>query len=74
MTMYKSWKAELTVLEKKWASAKNRWNKDGGPIEKTINAGEDLYFAAETLIEHLKEMPLDCESKCVGPILTGRTA
>lgn len=36
-------------------SAKRAWNKDGGPIEKTIKAGEDLYFAASFLIEALIE-------------------
>jgi len=31
------------------------WNKDGGPIEKTVNAGEDLFFAGDALITELTE-------------------
>jgi len=33
--------------------ASRAWNKDGGPIEATVKAGEDLYFAAHFLIEDL---------------------
>jgi len=33
--------------------ASRAWNADGGPIEKTVKAGEDLYFAAHFLIEDL---------------------
>jgi len=39
----------------RWESAKRAWNRDGGPIEKTVKAGEDLYFAADFLIEALLE-------------------
>lgn len=45
----------LAQLVAKYESAKRAWNKDGGPIEKTVKAGEDLYFAADFLIEALLE-------------------
>ena len=33
--------------------ASRAWNADGGPIEKTVKAGEDLFFAAHFLVEDL---------------------
>lgn len=47
--------AELEKLYRAYKAAQRAWNKDGGPIEKTVKAGEDLYFAAEFLIEALNE-------------------
>lgn len=43
----------IPQLIAKWESAKRAWNKDGGPIEKTVKVGEDLYFAGCLLIEAL---------------------
>lgn len=45
----------MTDREKEWKRAMAAWNKDAGPIEKTVKAGEDLYFAALFLIEELRE-------------------
>lgn len=48
--------APLTTYQVAYAKAKMAWNRDEGPIEKTVKAGEDLYFAAEHLIEYLLEL------------------
>lgn len=45
----------LAQLRAKWASAKRAWDHDNGPIERTVKAGEELYFAAVFLIEALEE-------------------
>lgn len=47
---------DLPELRRKWKAAQHAWNKDSGPIEKTIQAGEDLYFAATFLIDRLEEI------------------
>ncbi len=54
---WKEWDGERKRLASKWEAAKRKWNRDGGPIEKTVEAGEDLYFAADDLIEHLITEP-----------------
>jgi len=38
--------------------ASRAWNADGGPIEKTVKAGEDLFFAAHFLVENLLGEPI----------------
>jgi len=45
---------DIPALQRKWEAAQRAWNRDGGPIEKTVKAGEDLYFAASFLIEALQ--------------------
>ena len=46
----------LEKLRRDWEAAKSAWNNDGGPLEKTVEAGERLYFAGIFLIEHLEEI------------------
>jgi hypothetical protein len=41
------------ALVSAFRKASRAWNADGGPIEKTVKAGEDLFFAAHFLIEDL---------------------
>lgn len=47
--------SNATTFRSKFESAVNAWNSDPGPIERTIEAGENLYFAAHNLIDELTE-------------------
>jgi hypothetical protein len=37
--------ADRALLIAAFRKASRAWNADGGPIEKTVKAGEDLFFA-----------------------------
>ena len=45
--------AELARLLRKYEAAQRGWNNDPGPIERTVMAGENLFFAADELIRYL---------------------
>lgn len=46
----------MTEAERKWNDAKRAWDRDDGKDQvKTVNRGEDLYFAALNLIEELRD-------------------
>lgn len=47
--------ADVAALRRQWDRARKAWNRDNGPIEATVNAGENLYFAASNLIEALSK-------------------
>ena len=55
---WKAWHAERDRLYKRWQIAVRGWNNDAGPIERTVDAGEALYFAADELINHLECEPI----------------
>lgn len=59
MTADESVGTDLVRLRSEWQKACRAWNADGGPLEKTVKADEDLYFAALFLIEHLEERSPD---------------
>lgn len=46
---------ERAALRRAFTRASSAWNADAGPIEKTVAAGENLYFAAWAYIEALEE-------------------
>jgi hypothetical protein len=48
---------ELSELRAEWFKAKQAWNACNSlDVETQIARGEDLYFAASFLIEHLEEL------------------
>jgi len=49
---------DRAALVAAFRKASRAWNADGGPIEKTVKAGEELYFAAHFLIEDLLGEPV----------------
>ena len=58
----------MTDAERKWESAKRAWDRDDGTnTVRTINAGEDLYFASLAMIEELREELRIARLKEVGP-------
>ena len=49
---------DRALLIAAFRKASRAWNADGGPIEKTVKAGEDLFFAAHFLVEDLLGEPI----------------
>lgn len=46
----------MTDAANKWEAAKRAWDRDDGKnTVKTINLGEDLYFAGLTLVQELRD-------------------
>jgi hypothetical protein len=56
-----AWKSEKERLLKRWEAAMRAWDRDNGPDEKTIAAGEELYFAGDDLIQHFECEPLQTQ-------------
>jgi hypothetical protein len=64
-------KADTKALAATWHTAQRNWNKDNGPVERTVKAGEELYFASLFLIEALEAevIALQKVAYAVGPVL-----
>jgi hypothetical protein len=45
----------LSVLLREYDKAQKAWNRDNGPLEHTVKAGEELYFSSLFLIERLRD-------------------